>query len=72
MPSHVHDLGNMKNGKKFGEGGLVGLNTTNGSDFLTDAAGSSQSHTHNMINASSNSANNLPLYYSLSYIIRLA
>ena len=39
---------------------------------LTDSAGGSQSHTHNMTNVSSGSASSLPSYYTLSLVMRCA
>lgn len=65
MPSHTH---------KFSKG-TYGSNAeatgNSSSKQTTDATGGSQSHTHTL-DGSSGSANSLPPYYALSYIMRLS
>ena len=48
---------------------ILGDGTTGTVSNIT-ITGSSQSHTHSMTNVSSGSANSIPPYYVLSYIMR--
>ena len=43
-----------------------------GNTATTFATGGSQAHTHSLSEAKSGSASNLPPYYALSYIMRIA
>ena len=67
MPSHTHTFdkgtyGNIAEAK----------GSANSGKQTTDATGSSQAHTHSLSGAKSGSASNLPPYYALSYIMRIA
>ena len=67
MPSHAHTFdkgtyGNIAEAK----------GSANSGKQTTDATGSSQAHTHSLSGAKSGSASNLPPYYALSYIMRIA
>ena len=46
--------------------------SANSGKQTTDATGGSQAHTHSLSVAKSGSASNLPPYYALSYIMRIA
>ena len=67
MPSHTHTFdkgtyGNIAEAK----------GSANSGKQTTDATGGSQPHTHSLSGAKSDSASNLPPYYALSYIMRIA
>ena len=67
MPSHTHTFdkgtyGNIAEAK----------GSANSGKQTTDATGGSQAHTHSLSGAKSGSASNLPPYYALSYIMRIA
>ena len=67
MPSHTHTFdkgtyGNIAEAK----------GSANSGKQTTDATGGSQAHTHSLSEAKSGSASNLPPYYALSYIMRIA
>ena len=70
MPSHKHDLQWAQT--NLGAEGLIGgAAPALRGQFIANTGGS-ESHTHSFTNATSNSANNLPLYYALSLIMRVA
>ena len=52
-------------------GGRNAYSGTTGTAAYSTASGGSQSHTHSLIDATSNSVPNFPPYYILSYIIRI-
>ena len=71
MPSHNHT------GITVNQVGSNGLAVDYGSPTRIPAAGigytgGSESHTHSLTNVTSNSTSSLPLYYSLSLIMRVA
>ena len=71
MPSHNHTGITID---QIGSGGLA--STTVGQTRLPGEGigytGGSESHTHTLTNAKSNSSNNLPPYYVISMIMRVA
>ena len=75
MPEHEHkdaDLWGSSGYKKTIRYMNSDIDTGKSSpDRYTDAAGGSQAHTHSL-SGSSGSANSLPPYYALAYIMRLS
>ena len=73
MPSHIHRYGNLAIPNYGYAIDPTGRNTLGlGAEPLdTSAAGGSQSHTHEL-NGTSAPAGNLPPYYALSFIMRIA
>ena len=71
MPSHNH-TGVTVN--RVGSNGLAGDygSPTRIPENGIGYTGGSESHTHTLTNATASSANNLPLYYALSMIMRVA
>ena len=67
MPSHTHTFNKGTYGDIAEAKG-----SANSGKQATDATGSSQAHTHSLSGAKSGSASNLPPYYALSYIMRIA
>ena len=67
MPSHTHTFNKGTYGDIAEAKG-----SANSGKQTTDATGSSQAHTHSLSGAKSGSASNLPPYYALSYIMRIA
>ena len=71
MPSHNH-TGITVN--RVGSDGLVGsnYNPTRLPESGIGYTGGSESHTHSLTNITTNSTSNLPLYYAMSLIMRVA
>ena len=69
MPSHRHNI-TWAQAMESSTALAGGANPKWRSDYCDDAGGS-QSHTHDFIGSSGNS-NNLPPYYVLAHIMRLA
>ena len=69
MPSHKHNL-QYAQAQGGGEGLLGGSSPALRDRFIADAGGSG-SHTHDFTGSTRNS-NNLPPYYVLAHIMRLA
>lgn len=67
MPSHSHSFSKGTYGNLAEARG-----SANDGKQWTDATGGSQAHTHSLSEAKSDSASNLPPYYALSYIMRIA
>ena len=67
LASHCHQLSAGGDGSPH-TNVKVGRPSSNATE--SEYTGNSESHTHNMTNISSGSANSLPPYYVLSYIIR--
>ena len=53
-------------------GGRNAFSGTTGTAAYSTASGGSQSHTHSLIDVTSNISSNLPPYYNLAYIMRVA
>ena len=53
-------------------GGYDAFSGTTGTNAYSTATGGSQSHTHSLIDVTSNISSNLPPYYNLAYIMRVA
>lgn len=68
LASHTHPVPLLV--KSDGAGSNISR-TVRGEGVITDATGGSQSHTHTLSGASG-SANSLPPYYALSFIMRIA
>lgn len=67
MPAHTHTYN-----KRSGAGSQVGFGETcTIGTFNTGSTGGNGSHTHSLTLNTSSSANNLPPYYALAYIMRI-
>ena len=72
MPAHTHPVHAPQHTSGYGGGGAgQGNSWSMDTTGNTDTTGGSQSHNHSLSGASG-SASNLPLYYSLSYVMRIA
>lgn len=72
LASHIHEVGMYAHGPAGGGNtyitGYPGWTT----NTETSEVGGSQAHTHDLSNASSSQSSNLPMYYALSYIMRVS
>ena len=68
LASHKHDIPTMWGGGS--DMSVAGSENTGGRTRNTYYTGGSESHNHNLIGSTSQSSS-LPLYYTLSYIMRI-
>ena len=75
MAAHTHNLNNvaiLTSGTPVQHGsGQTSRHVNYGYNATTDTAGGSQSHNHSLSGTSRN-ASNLPPYYAISFIMRIA